>query len=407
MTKPHAVIAGAGIGGLSAALALSRAGWRVTVLERAPVIEEVGAGLQLSPNATSILRQWGVLPRLDGLALAPRQVRIRRARDGADLTHIPLENAEARWGAPYLVAHRADLQRALVEQAAKDANIAIRTNMAVAGFAATAEKIVVAAKQGVVGVQVEGDLLIGADGLRSMVRDRLGLGVNDRPHYSDRTAWRTTIDAALVDPEMLRPESQLWLGPKAHLVHYPLRGGEIVNVVAIVEDAFRVETRRDFWSTLGDANFLLDRFAKWHKSARDLLAAAPEWRKWPLFDRDPVTRWTARRVALLGDAAHPMLPFLAQGAAQAIEDAAALGEALVENPDNLDKALRAYDAARVGRAGKIQAQSRAQASIYHLTGPAALARDFVMRSMGPERLLARYDWIYSSKPVAAPRERAA
>lgn len=406
MTKPHAVIAGAGIGGLSAALALTRAGWRVTALERAPVIEEVGAGLQLSPNATTHLRDWGVLPRLDGLALAPQSVRIRRARDGAELTHIPLADAETRWGAPYLVAHRADLQRVLVEQAAQDPDIAIRTNMAVAGFAATAHNVVIAAKQGVVAVQLEADLLVGADGLRSMVRDRLGLGVNDRPQYSDRTAWRATIDASLVDPEMLRPDSQLWLGPKAHLVHYPLRGGSVVNVVAIVEDSFRVEARRDFWSTLGDASFLLTRFAKWDARARKLLAAAPEWRKWPLFDRDPVNRWSASRVVLLGDAAHPMLPFLAQGAAQAIEDAAALGRMLAENAD-LDTALRAYEAARVGRAGKIQSQSRAQSMIYHMTGPAALARDFVIRSMGPERMLARYDWIYASAPVPPPRVKAA
>lgn len=194
---------------------------------------------------------------------------------------------------------------------------------------------------------------------------------------------------------MRREESSLWLGRRAHLVHYPLRGGSVVNVVAIVDEDFRAAQGVDFWSSPGDAAALEPRFAAWHASARALLAAASEWRKWPLFDRDPLPSWSAGRVALLGDAAHPMLPFLAQGAAQAIEDAAALGEALAQDRD-IPRGLRAYQAARQARAARVQRESRRQGAIYHLGGPAAWARDSALRALGGANLLARYDWLYDA-----------
>ena len=405
MTQPHAIIAGAGIGGLSASLALARIGWRVTLLERSPVLEEVGAGLQLSPNASTILRDWGILDKLGRNALEPEAIRIRRAKDGAILTHIALDDARARWGAPYLTAHRADLQRALMEKVADVLAISLRTNMNVAGFASSPDGVVVAAKHGLINLQVEGDMLIGADGVRSMIRDRLSLMPDDRPIYSNRTAWRATIPADLVDAAFLVPESNLWLGSKAHLVHYPLRGGDVVNVVAIVEEKFRIEDNRDFWSTLGDAGYLLKYFANWDVRARRLLQAAPEWRKWPLFDRNPLPNWASGRIALLGDAAHPMLPFLAQGAAQAIEDAAALAKSL-ESRDSIEEALQAYSNARRERATKVQSQSRNQATIYHLSGPAAFIRDMGMKALGPEGMLARYDWLYATPHGAQGTTRA-
>ena len=187
-------------------------------------------------------------------------------------------------------------------------------------------------------------------------------------------------------------ETTLWLGRKAHLVHYPLRQGTIINVVAIVDEDFRPDMN-DFWSSHGASEFLEARFSRWDKAARDLLSAAPEWRKWPLADRAPAARLVSGRVALLGDAAHPMLPFLAQGAAQAIEDAGVLAEVLGQGQD-IEASLRAYQEIRLPRVTRVQKESRRQAVIYHLGGPAAFLRDAVMRTLGGETTLARYDWLY-------------
>ncbi|WP_036257592.1 FAD-dependent monooxygenase [Methylocapsa aurea] len=392
MSAPHALIAGAGIGGLSAALCLARAGYRVSLFDQAEALEEAGAGLQLSPNASSILRRLGVLERLLPSSLAPRAVRIRRARDGATLCVLPLEDAEKRWGAPYLLAHRADLQRALLDAVAREDAIKLHTGAAVAGFLSGADGVAIALRKGLIRLEASGDCLICADGSRSLLREKLPGTRPGALRFSGRTAWRALVDARCAPPEMLRAETSLWLGRKAHLVHYPLRGGTVVNVVAIVEEDFRA----DGWSTEGCSAFLAERFARWDTAARNLLAAAENWRKWPLLDRDPIAHWTSGRVALLGDAAHPMLPFLAQGAAQAIEDAAALGGALSRDR-NVERALLAYQAARQARATHVQQASRRQGVIYHLSGPAALARDLAFRALGGENMLARYDWLYDAR----------
>ncbi|ACK49951.1 monooxygenase FAD-binding [Methylocella silvestris BL2] len=396
----HALIAGAGIGGLSAALFLAATGWRVSLFESAPVIEAVGAGLQLSPNATAILRQIGVLERLGRTSLAPKAVRVLRARDGATLALMRLDRAESRWGAPYLLAHRADLQRALLDAAAGQEAIALHTGVALTGFASGPGGVTAALRKGMTRFEVAGDCLIGADGSRSLVRGRL-LGGDDALNMSRRAAWRALVPADRAPPEALRPESCLWLGRKAHLVHYPLRGGSVVNVVAIVAQEQGKADEGPFWSNAADPAELVETFKGWHESARALLAGAGEWRKWRLHDRDPLPGWSAGRVALLGDAAHPMLPFLAQGAAQAIEDAGALGAALgrVKAGGDIPGALSAYGASRLPRASRVQLESRAQERIYHLSGPAAFARDLALRAMGGERLLARYDWLYRAAPA--------
>ncbi len=394
MDRPHALIAGAGVGGLAAALCLAKSGWQASVFEAAPALEEVGAGLQLSPNATAILRRLGVLDRLIPASLAPQSIRVRRAADGATLALMPLGAAETRWGAPYLLAHRADLLRALVDAVAQESAIKLQTGVAVAGFGSSAKNVTAALRQGPLQVEATGDCLIGADGYRSTIRQRLSGGAPDLLEYSGRTAWRTLVEADRAPREALVPQSCLWLGRKAHLVHYPLRGGSVVNVVAIVEE--KTEPAGQGWSEAGEAAVLAGRFAGWHKSARALIEAADEWRKWPLYQRAPLSGLASGQVALLGDAAHPMLPFLAQGAAQAIEDAAALGQAL-QGAADVPRGLAAYSAARIGRASRVQAQSRVQGKIYHLGGPAALARDMAMRALGGDRMLARYDWLYATR----------
>ena len=398
-TSRHAIIAGAGIGGLTAALMLAEAGFRITILERAAAIQEAGAGLQLSPNATAILARLGIIEKLAGLAVTPDRLRIRRASSGSDIIRLPLgPMAELRWGAPMLVVHRADLQSALLSRVAQDARIDLRTGVTVSGFVASPDRVSVATLKDFKQAHIDGDLLLGADGANSVIRSRLGLGFGDKLHYSGRTAWRALISGENAPEFALKLETSLWLGAHAHLVHYPLREGAVVNIVAITNEDWRNSDSESFWSEPGDPSQLLRRFAGWHSEARRLIGAATEWRRWPLFDRNPISRWTISRVALLGDAAHPMLPFFAQGAAQAIEDAAALGSAFSPNdsketPD-IASGLSVYERKRVQRAARVQRASRQQGVIYHLPGLAGMARDVSMRMVGVEGMMSKLDWLY-------------
>ena len=233
------VIAGGGVGGLTAALALAKIGRASLVLERAPAFREVGAGLQLAPNATRILRDLDVLELLKGLAVAPEHIRIRRGADGADLAKISLSNAEKRYGAPYYAIHRADLLSALLERARQNSLIEIRSDSTLTGFIQDELGVAVTYKSGGEMRRAAGEALIGADGVRSLVRTRLHGEDGDKPVYTGHTAWRVILPASDLPEPMRRAAANLWLGERCHLVHYPLRGGSIVNVVALVEDAWR------------------------------------------------------------------------------------------------------------------------------------------------------------------------
>lgn len=411
MSAPiHVIIAGAGIGGLAAALSLARAGAQVSVLERAPAFDEVGAGIQLSPNATCILRDLGLLDAVAQTGLAPVRLCVRRGSDGLELATMPLgQQAEARWGAPHLVTHRADLHHALLEACRASPAITVKTDVETLGFATVD-------RGGRPGVQVgaldrgehtrfEADALVAADGLRSTLRERLALTRGDAPLYSGRTAWRALIPGAAAPERLRRPETNLWLGPNAHLVHYPLRGGDLVNVVAIIEDPWRGEDSADIWRDPRDADprHLASAFALWTEEARNILALVRQWRRWPLFERPFAPRWSRGPVTILGDAAHPVLPFLAQGAGLAIEDAASLGRALASHGQDMEGALRAYERERIPRASEVALASRRQAGIYHMGGPLALARDGVLRRTGPEAMMRRMDWVYGFRNGAGPR----
>lgn len=396
----HAAIAGGGIGGLTAAVALARLGFQVTVLERSPTVTEIGAGLQLSPNATSILSELGLLQSVLKRSLAPEALLIRAGRGGGEIVRIPLGPiAEMRWGTPFVVLHRADLHAALAAACSENQNITIDAGANVAGFAVSGKLVEIAVKRDHENQRIEADFLIGADGLRSTVRERIGLGMTDSPIWSGRMAWRALIPASKAPSGALRFETNLWLGSRAHIVHYPLRGGELVNVVAITESGWRGEDAPDLWSIEGSPREVSARFSGWARAARDLIQAATEWRKWPLFDRNPAVRWGIDRVALLGDAAHPMLPFFAQGASQAIEDAGALYNAFARHRSDIAAALNSYQATRISRANAVAIASRRQGAIYHFGGPAALARDLYMRHLGPPRLMERLDWLYGYRAM--------
>jgi salicylate hydroxylase len=390
--SPRALIAGAGIGGLTAAISLARSGFEVAVFERAEVLDEIGAGVQVTPNATRVLAKLGALAAVEGYALAPRSIRILRGRDGAELARLPLSEG-ARWGAPYLVMHRADLQRALIECAARENSIALTLGVEVAGFNEDEKGVTIGLKRRLIRLAERGDLLIGADGLRSFVRERLGFGARDETGFSGRVAFRTMLDAAAAPAGAREPDICLELGAKAHLVHYPLKGGALINIVAVIESDWRAAPDDDPWDGEADQAALALAFARWSGDGRRLIEAAQNWRAWPLHDRPTPATMAIGRMALIGDAAHPMLPFLAQGAAQAIEDAGALGQCL-EAARDIPAALAAFSQRRLARVSRVQRQAAELARLYHLAGPAALIRDIGMHALGPERLLKRYDWIY-------------
>jgi len=387
------IVAGAGIGGLTAALSLAAKGFRVIVLEKTERLEEAGAGLQLSPNASRILVDLGLEPRLTPRAVMPEAVNIMSARAGGQIARLPLgEAASLRAGAPYWVMHRADLQGALQAAVNDHPSIDLRLGCQFEDVTAHAKGLTVVQRRGDIRQQELAAALVGADGIWSAVRNHLFPEV--QPQFSGLIAWRGTLDATSLPREITAPRVQLWMGPDAHLVAYPISGTRQINVVAIVPGTWN----RPGWSTPGDGNELKNAFAsqRWPSTARMLLGAVDGWRRWALFTLPDLGEWTNGAIALLGDAAHAMLPFAAQGAGMAIEDAAVLAKTLspTETIADIPAALKRYGRQRRGRVLRVQRAARQQGRIYHLTGPMALARDLAIRAMGPKRMLARQDWIY-------------
>jgi salicylate hydroxylase len=388
-------VAGAGIGGLTAALALANRGFRVVVLEKAAHLEEVGAGLQLSPNASSILIGLGLKERLAARAVTLEAISIMSARAGSEIIRLPLgEAASLRAGAPYWVIHRADLQAALQAQVNDHPDIDLRLGCQFEDAAVHAKGLTVVQRRGNGRQQDLALALIGADGIWSTVRQHLFPEV--QPRFSGLIAWRGTLDATQLPREYTGRRVQLWMGPAAHLVAYPISGGRQINVVAIVPGTWNTPG----WSAAGDGLDLKSAFAasRWPGSARMMINAVDGWRKWALFTLPEGGEWTRGAIGLLGDATHAMLPFAAQGAGMAIEDAAVLAKCLSENhadsATTMAVALKRYARLRRTRVARMQRTARSSGRIYHLTGPAALARDLTIRVLGPQRMLARQDWIY-------------
>jgi salicylate hydroxylase len=391
--RRRAIIAGAGIGGLAAAIALSQAGFDVAIYERTEKLEEFGAGLQVTPNATRVLARLGVLGRVRQFSSKPRAVLALRGSDDAKLMRLPLDDAERRWGAEYLVIHRADLQSALAEAVGGQPGGQLSLGVTVTGFVAEGDTISVSLQRGRTKERDEADLLVGADGLRSQLRSGMGFGAPDEADFTGQVAYRAIVDAEDADARREESEIVLRLGPQAHLVQYSLRRGSIINLVATIRSTWRAGAEDRQWDGAADRSTLERAFAGWSKEARALIGAPVQWRAWPLYCRPPIPSFSLGRAALVGDAAHPMVPFLAQGAAQAIEDAGALGRAVALAPE-IPAALSIYSRDRVERAARVQREAVRQGRIYHLSGPLAFARDMTMRMLGPHRLSERYDWLY-------------
>jgi salicylate hydroxylase len=388
MTDQPVLIAGAGIGGLTAALALSRLGESSIIIEQRTKVDEIGAGIQLSPNASRILIELGLGNALQKAAAEPRHLIVRSGRSGQELAAMALgERMRQAYGAPYYTIHRADLQTILLD--------AVRgTGAARLAFGRTVAAIEENSESGVrircdsqsASEAVNGKALIGADGLWSGVA-RL-IGDDTRPEFRRHVAWRGLVPRENWPNELTADDTVLWLGPSAHLVHYPIRRGAFINLVAISSD----RDNEPGWSRPGDAKKLLKRFAAWPVAARRALETVSDWTLWSLYDRPPRPVWQDRRVALLGDAAHPVLPFLAQGGALAMEDAAILAREWAISKDDPARSFAAYAAQRIERATRVQAAARRNGEVYHLPWPLSFARDLAMKRMD---ISARYDWIYA------------
>jgi 2-polyprenyl-6-methoxyphenol hydroxylase-like FAD-dependent oxidoreductase len=389
------LIAGGGIGGLAAALALARRNLESTVLERSTFGDETGAGIQLGPNATRALHELGVLERVEPLAFRPEAIWLFDGLSGRRLATVPLgDAAEQRYCAPYLTLQRADLHAALLS-ACKDLGlIELKPGFEVDTVKPSETRIRV---RSMAGDAAEGSALIGADGLWSRLRQRIAseaeLG------FAGAIASRATLPRAELTYPFNTPVVGLWLGPRAHFVHYPVRGGKDLNLVAVTEGG----AEQQGWNGSGDDRTLHESFTRWCKDAKSLLEMAGGWRRWSLYHLAPLARWSAGPITLLGDAAHPVLPFLAQGAALAIEDAAALAESLAMHAEDAASAFARYERLRQPRTRRVQREARRFGRLYHLSGPLRLARNLVLRARREERALGRFDWLYREPGVADSR----
>ena len=371
MSAARVLIAGGGIGGLSAALCLADQGLQVTVLEQSSALGEIGAGIQLSPNCTRVLHHVGLAEALRAVAFVPQGTEMRHWRRGHLIASNPLGEAVVqRYGFPYYHVHRADLIAVLARAAAAHPAITLHTGARVSAIEEHAEGVRVLAD----GATHEAQLLVGADGIHSAVRSHL-FG-EQAPSFTGNVAWRALVPAASLPPGLVRPMSTVWWGPGKHFVHYYVRGGELVNCVCVVEkQGWELES----WNERGEHAELRRDFAGWHASLQTLIDAMDPQAcyKWALFDRPPLPQWGRGRVTLMGDACHPTLPFMAQGAAMAIEDAAVLARHAAQGlaQGNPAAALTRYADIRRPRTSRIQAGSRRNATVFHLSGIKAWLRN--------------------------------
>ena len=386
-TATQIAVVGGGIGGLSAALSLLRAGVDVHVYEQAGAFREVGAGVQISPNASRILHRLGLAGPLAATGVRPLAWHQRRWDDGRTLLRTPLAGAvETAFGAPHYQIHRADLLSALVDALPPERlHVGHRlTQLVDQGDRVEAEFDN--------GARIGVDALIVADGIHSRVRQIL-LGP-ESPRFTGCVAYRGLVPAERLAHLDLEVTAQIWMGPGRHFIHYFVAGGRLVNCVAVIDqDAWT----RESWTERGDVADALAAFAGWHQQVRAILGAVDETFVWGLFDRAPLPHWTVGRVTLLGDACHPMLPFMAQGAAQAIEDGATLAACLSRlGKPHIAEALRLYEAHRLPRASRRQAMSADNKLRFHLTdGPEQQARDAAIASGSTDWSLSAIGWVYA------------
>ncbi len=381
-------VLGAGIGGLTAAIALARRGARVTVLDQAPELGEVGAGLQITPNGTAVLDALDLGRRVKKIGMQLEAVELRDYRQGAPV--MRLEMGKARHGNPhpYLLLHRADLIEMLAASA-KRHGVTLLFGKKVTGVAIGFDQATLPMDDG---PQRTTKILIGADGIRSLTRQ--SLNTKGKPDFTGQVAWRATVDARYLPVYNMPPVATVYMGPKRHLVTYPLRGGQLINIVAVEE---RETWASEGWNHLDDPNNLRAAFKGWSPEVTRLLSLCENVHLWGLFAHPVAETWSQSGAVILGDACHPTLPFLAQGANMALEDAWVLAQEM-DRHDDLHDAYAAYKKRRYKRVKRIVAGAKANTGIYHMSAPplrfaAHMAMGFAQK-LAAERVLSRYDWLY-------------
>jgi salicylate hydroxylase len=378
-------VIGGGIGGLAAALHLLKAGFDVHVYEQSPRIGEIGAGIQISPNASRLLVRLGLKPAMDRVGVRPAAVNQRRWDDGRTLQRAPLgPEVETAFGAPYYHFHRGDLAELLGGAMPAER---LHVGHRLVGLEQKGERAIAQFENG---TSIEADLLVGADGIRSRVR-QLAFGA-EQPRFTGCVAWRGLVPAERIEHLGIEVASHNWMGPDGHVVHYWVASRRFMNVVCVTEHGTWTD---ESWTTKGDVAEALARYEGWHPTVRGLIQAFPETFVWALHDRLPLPRWSDGRVTLLGDACHPMLPFMAQGAAQSIEDGAALASLLATMPGgDVAGALMRYEEVRKPRATRLQEASAANRTRFHLPdGTEQQKRDEAMAASG-DRSIANIGWLY-------------
>jgi len=392
MKQCRVLIAGAGIGGLTAAACLMKAGHHVEIYEQAPALAEIGAGIQISANAMHVLRHLGLEAAIATVGVRPGAYEFRLHDTGELIQRFSLSDEHERLhGAPYTQLHRADLHDVLVAGArALDPEV-VRLDRRVVGFTESAQGVVLHFADG---GSAQGDMLIGADGLKSMVRRQL---VGDgQATYAGDVAWRIVVPTDSLPPNLFPQVMSLFMGPGTQVVCYYLRAGQLLNFVGVVETD---DITEESWTVKVPWQTLSDYFKDWHPSVRTVIEAADrdECYRWSLFARPPIPNWSSARVTLLGDAAHPTLPYLAQGAVMSIEDGAVLTRALAMS-DSIPAALALYQRNRIDRTARIVNQSTANRELFHLRSKAEIRARFSSRDEGVDRNA----WLYSYNPLTVP-----
>ena len=380
------LIVGGGIGGLAAALALARKGIRTQVIEQAPEIKEIGAGIQLGPNVFRMFEVLGLTDAVSKLAVFPENLIMLDAISGEEVTRIPLDTAfRTRFKYPYALIYRPDLLNVLLEACGKSELITLDTSQKIVAVDESGDGVI--ARTGS-GREYAGAALIGADGLWSTIRQ---IVVGDgKPMVAGHITYRAVLPTGEVPEHLRRWSMTFWAGEKVHLVIYPLRGGELYNLVAV----FHSSRYEEGWDSFGDPAELNERFAQTCAPVRTLLGKIESWRMWVLCDRPPIKDWSRGRITLLGDAAHPMLQYLAQGACMAIEDAVCLANKVEGLQGNFAAAFQAYQRARYLRTGRVQIMARVYGEFYHASNVARELRNMMLSARTPEQAFESMEWLY-------------